>query len=259
MASSVWIDMFGPFTYDGTTIIFPGNVQGERFLGADGTAALPTFSFYGSGDGDNGMYLSAADTLGFSAGGTLRLSVSSSAVTSTGPILPAVDATTDLGTPSFRWRDLYVQSGVVFSGDVSLSRGAANRLDLATGDSFYLVSGGLGVGVTPPSAGSVTGSGNGTFSAYTISDAASGYIQWTGRSVVKSPADGQANLTNQAQSAGVGFDFATDAIFKVRTRAQTGYATVDALAYQASGVAGISFSGAVTNITVVNGIVTAAS
>jgi hypothetical protein len=45
---------------------------------------------------------------------------------------------------------------------------------------------------------------------------------------------------------------------------QTGTATAsfnltDATAYKVGGVAGVSFSGAVTNITVVNGLVTAVS
>lgn len=39
--------------------------------------------------------------------------------------------------------------------DVSLSRGAANRLDLASGDSLNLVSGGLGVGVVDTTVGLV--------------------------------------------------------------------------------------------------------
>src|SRR3990167_409991 len=43
--------------------------------------------------------------------------------------------------------------------DVSLSRGAANRLDLATGDSLRLVSGGLGVGVIQATAGFISSSG----------------------------------------------------------------------------------------------------
>ena len=80
-----------------------------------------------------------------------------------------------------------------------------------------------------------------------------GYI--TGNSVT-----GQFLWRNQAANAGVGVDVATDAVFKVRTRAHTGYATVDALGYSVSGVAGASkAAGPVTSITVVNGIVTAIS
>jgi hypothetical protein len=38
---------------------------------------------------------------------------------------------------------------------VFLSRGAANRLDLASGDSFSLVSGGFGVGIVETTAGRI--------------------------------------------------------------------------------------------------------
>jgi hypothetical protein len=88
----------------------------------------------------------------------------------------------------------------------------------------------------------------------------SGVIQFGSRTVLSALAASQLNLTNQAQNVGVGLDILTDAILKVRTRAQTGYATVDALAYSVSGVAGASkVAGPVTSITVVNGIVTACS
>ena len=72
------------------------------------------------------------------------------------------------------------------------------------------------------------------------------------------PADGQTNLTNGAVNAGVGLDVTTDAVMKVRTRAQTGYATIDALGINASGTAGASCTivGATAHLTVVNGIVT---
>ena len=73
-------------------------------------------------------------------------------------------------------------------------------------------------------------------------------------------ADGQANITNNASSAGTGLDVTTDAVLKVRTRAQSAYATVDALGYKVSGAAGANFGpSAVASLTVVNGLVTAAS
>jgi hypothetical protein len=85
MANSVYIGWLGPiqFQSDASGAIFPGTLTATRFLGDDGTAAAPSHSFSGTGDGDNGMYLSAADTLGWSAGGTLRLSLSGTALTST--------------------------------------------------------------------------------------------------------------------------------------------------------------------------------
>lgn len=73
--------------------------------------------------------------------------------------------------------------------------------------------------------------------------------------------EGIANLTNSIATSGIGLDLATDAVLKIRTRAQTGYATVDALGYKVSGVAGVAAFGpsAVASLTIVNGIVTAAS
>lgn len=78
---------------------------------------------------------------------------------------------------------------------------------------------------------------------------------------MQSPADGQLNILPSALTTGVGFDVNTNSVLKVRTIAQTGYATVDALGYKVSGVAGLaSFGPAVVNsLTVVNGLVTAAS
>lgn len=54
-------------------------------LGPAGSAGAPAFSF--SGDPDTGAYSAAANTIGWSAGGTLRLSLSTTAVTSTLPVL----------------------------------------------------------------------------------------------------------------------------------------------------------------------------
>lgn len=75
---------------------------------------------------------------------------------------------------------------------------------------------------------------------------------------------GGAALLNFGNSVtptvGVGFDFATNAVLKLRTLAQTGYATLDVLGLKASGAAGANFGPAgIVSITVVNGIVTAAS
>ena len=202
--------------------------------------------------------------------------------------------------------------------DVVLSRGAANQLDLAVGDSFHILGGKLSVAhgtittdlntigstVTWNNAG-VTFTGLEFNATDTASNAASllfdfqvggtskgkldkagtltlanqlstagnvisggsvsagsgaSPIFWLGVTQMSAPADGQWNLSNNAISAGIGLDVATDAVMKVRTRAQTGYATVDALGYKASGTAGASGTGTViSSITVTNGIVTAIS
>lgn len=68
---------------------------------------------------------------------------------------------------------------------------------------------------------------------------------------------GLFTVQNNAANAGFGVDTTTDAVFKLRTRAQTGYATLDCLGLKSSGAAGASGTGTVlTQLTVVNGIIT---
>lgn len=57
-------------TISGTNISASG-----QFLAADGTAGAPSYSF--TSDATNGMYLAAADTIGFSTAGTQRMSINS--------------------------------------------------------------------------------------------------------------------------------------------------------------------------------------
>src|SRR6267143_2998137 len=76
--------------------------------------------------------------------------------------------------------------------------------------------------------GSVVILGNFTFPG-------SGALIATGRMAGLAPGVSQWNFSDTATTIGVGVDFATDNVLKVRTRAQTGYATVDALAYNAGG------------------------
>ncbi len=99
-----------------------------------------------------------------------------------------------------------------------------------------------------------------TLSGGTFNAIATGNFFWTGRSILGAPANGQMNLTNNAATAGVGLDFSTDAVLLLRTRAQSAYATLDVLGLKASGTAGANFGpSAVASLTIVNGVVTAAS
>jgi len=213
--------------------------------GPDGTAAYPSRTYLL--DTDTGAFRAGANNEGFSAGGTLRW---------------------DYDTTRIKLSTGY---NLQFGDDVSLGRGGANVLLLASGDT--LAFGGITSSEVLIKRASATFQfrlGNdsafadvlaagATFTG-SVSAGASSVHNWTGRSVMSSPADGQLNLTNTAGTAGAGFDFATDAILKVRTRAQSAYATVDALGYSVSGAAGVSFGpAAVASITVVNGIVTAIS
>lgn len=99
-----------------------------------------------------------------------------------------------------------------------------------------------------------------TLSGGTFNATAAGNFFWTGRSILGAPANGQMTLTNNATTAGVGLDFSTDNLLLLRNRALSAYATLDVLGLKASGVAGASFGpSAVASLTIVNGIVTAAS
>jgi len=84
------------------------------------------------------------------------------------------------------------------------------------------------------SAGAFTSLGSGTMSECFV--VATGRVGSTTNGTLAFIAAGQMNLVTG--SVGVGVDFATDTIFKVRTRAQTGYAAVDALSYRINGGAG---------------------
>lgn len=129
-----------------------------------------------------------------------------------------------------------VASGTVITATTAFILGAAStsgiRLDLESGtlavregdDSGY----GPLLALTLESTGSVTSGSN-------LGLAASGLIFWSGRTRLAGPADAQLNIQNAAASAGAGFDVSTDAVLKVRVRAQNAYATVDALAFQTGG------------------------
>jgi len=105
-----------------------------------------------------------------------------------------------------------------------------------------------------------TSGGLTTTSSGDITVSSSRFISWSARGSLNSPADSQVNFTNFAGTSGVGWDVSTDAVAKLRTRAQSAYATLDCLGLKASGTAGASFGPAgIVSITIVNGIVTAAS
>jgi len=86
----------------------------------NGTAAAPAFYFKDSGT-DTGIYSPGADQVGISTGGTLRFSISTTATTSTLPIVYPLGA---VGTPS-----------ITFTGDLNtgIYSSGADALDFATG------------------------------------------------------------------------------------------------------------------------------
>lgn len=92
-----------------------------------------------------------------------------------------------------------------------------------------------------------------------LTSGATGYHGWNGLATITVPSAGVFDFENWAESAGVRLSAATDGTAHFLSRAGADTATVRASAYTVGATAGASFSGAVTNLTVVNGIVTAIS
>lgn len=218
-------------------------VSATRFLAGAGTVALPAFTF------------TAAPNTGFYSGGGTTVGVSVNGVGQLGFQANVASFTSGVAVG-------WASSADPFSAaDTTLARNAARALTLGptTGVTLrWATDGTLEVRNFANSAVGNLTIGDLTVAAITASSTvaagAANSFQWTSRSKVLSPADGQVNAFNNASSSGVGLDVNTNAVLKVRTTAQTGYATVDALAYQVSGVAGAT--GTFANVTVVNGIVT---
>ncbi len=210
-------------------------INGTTF---DGTAAITVTA--------------AAGTL---TGATLNATVTASSLTSLGTItslaaslitvaIPAIATTTVVGVslinstaaalgaqqngPALQ----IIGQGWSTTGSASIAAEVMHRVEPAQGTTatlVYTVYGKMGAGGYSKMF-SATNTGN-----FSINPSQS--YSWSTRSTVVSPADGQINFTNNATTIGAGFDFGTDAILKIRTRAQTGYATLDALGYRVSGVA----------------------
>lgn len=131
--SGQWQGITPPIFGNPSAVTGSGTVTSAQLLLPDGTAAAPALAFIS--DPDTGIYTATGNTIAVSNGGTqhFRFGASSFWLLS--------------DTAAVQWGA---------SADVSLSRGAANRLDLATGDSLYLVSGGLGVATAPTATSWIT-------------------------------------------------------------------------------------------------------
>lgn len=72
----------------GTLAVSAGNITlGSGVIrAADGTAAAPSYTFGSSGNTDNGLYLAGSDNPAISVGGTKRLDISTTAITSALPL-----------------------------------------------------------------------------------------------------------------------------------------------------------------------------
>ncbi len=114
---------------------------------SDGAAATPSFSFIN--DSNTGMYSSAADTIGWSTGGTLRLSLSTTALTNTLPIYAQDGSATN---PAYSFSS---------DTDIGMYRGASDSIRFATAGAEILRMGSAIQAAVPyySSLGSVTNPG----------------------------------------------------------------------------------------------------
>ena len=141
-ANSAWITLF---QLDGEWSLIPFE---------NGTAAAPSIYFKDSGT-DTGIFSPGTDQVGISAGGTSRFEISTSATTSTLPVVHPLGA---VATPS-----------ITFTGDLNTGiwSPAADTVAASTGGSERLritSTGAVGIGTTSPST-ALDVSGELTFSA----------------------------------------------------------------------------------------------
>jgi len=121
----------------GTLTDYFNLISGNSILAGDGNASTPGFRF--RTDNDNGMYLSAANTLAFSCGGTGQV------VIADGVLRPVSDDDIDLGTTSSQFKNAYFD-GVLYTDGFFTEDGSAAAPSISfSGDTdtgFYLVGAG---------------------------------------------------------------------------------------------------------------------
>jgi hypothetical protein len=72
--------------------------------GSSGSAAFPAYSW--STDTNTGMYRDAADTIGFSTGGTARFGIDGTYITCARTVVPSSAAGYNLGNATYYWNDI---------------------------------------------------------------------------------------------------------------------------------------------------------
>ncbi|MEM5867871.1 MAG: hypothetical protein QXG39_08125, partial [Candidatus Aenigmatarchaeota archaeon] len=120
--------------------------------GIDGSVNSPAYSF--SSETNTGIYRAGTGILGISTGGTNRANISSSGLNLAVPLQMLGTDVLDMNRNlvNIGWvnatnlnltNNFYIGGNIYFTPDVRLFRGAANRLDLDSGNSLNLVSGNL--------------------------------------------------------------------------------------------------------------------
>lgn len=111
-----------------------------QFLAGDGTAPLPAYSF------------TSEPNLGLYRASTGVIAVGNNNITGGIPYALAPTQMRFGQAVSLGWSSA---DSALTAADTVLSRGAADRLDLATGDSFEVIAGGLGVGAIETTSGRI--------------------------------------------------------------------------------------------------------
>lgn len=115
-----------------TTITIFGNTEILNTVplsGPSGSAAGPTYSF--NGDSDTGMYNLAANAIGFSTGGSLRTTMSTTGISNTIPIFNEAGSA---AAPAYSFNadiDTGMYTGVS-GGEVSFAVGGANKMTVGS-------------------------------------------------------------------------------------------------------------------------------
>ena len=125
----------------------------ELFKGVpDGTAAAPSLAF-GSGDGDNGIYLAGTDNVAISTGGSQRISVTNSGTTITGD-LTVSGTTTTIESTTVTVDDKNIELGSVATptdttadgGGITLKGATDKTINWVNSTGYWTFSEGIEVG-----------------------------------------------------------------------------------------------------------------
>lgn len=157
-------------------------------------------------------------------------------VVGSGPISPTglvVNSGTLTANTPIQFIQTWNNAAVTFAGvniDITntASNAASNALDVTNGVGGHLFRIGILGNFISNSAGSVNGDMTVVSSNQGFVVQTGGYFHWASGTFLTQPADGQLLMRNNAVTSGVGFDFNTDAVLKIRNRTLTaGTGTVD--------------------------------
>lgn len=145
----------------GSSTILYSAVYATRILAGDGSAAAPAYSFNSTDNGDNGMYLSAANEVSFATAGTQRAVITSDGKVGIGHAPTGKFDVKNSGVSNYAIRASRSSTGNALGGIYEDASGnAAIYLTQASGETAtvllntsgdsYLIGGNVGIGTTAP-------------------------------------------------------------------------------------------------------------